>query len=84
MAILNKCRDENLSDVLTAKDMLIAENRENTEEIRDAGKFLVKHYHQITKCNRLGLIDKIEEICDAKDDKKRLDAIFKELKKIDG
>lgn len=84
MAILNKCRDEDLNDVLVAKDMLIAENKSNSEAIREAGKFLSKYYYQITKCNRLGLIDKIKEICDAKDDKNKLNDIFNELKEIDG
>ena len=84
MAILNKCRDAGLNDVLVAKDMLIAENRGNAEAIREAGNFLSKYYHQITKCNRLGLIDKIKEICNAKDDKNKLDEIFKDLEEIDG
>ena len=84
MAILNKCRDEDLNDVLVARDMLISENAEKVDDIRDAGKFLSTYYHQITKCNRLGLIEKINEICDAKDDKNKLNDIFNELKEIDG
>ena len=84
MAILNKCRDEDLNDVLVARDMLISENVEKADDIRNAGKFLSKYYHQITKCNRLGLIEKIKEICDAKDDKNKLNDIFNELKEIDG
>ena len=84
MAILNKCRDEDLNDVLVAKDMLVLNNAEKADDIREAGKFLSKYYYQITKCNRLGLIDKIKEICDAKDDKNKLDEIFKDLEEIDG
>ena len=84
MAILNKCRDEDLNDVLVAKDMLILENAEKADDIREAGKFLSTYYYQITKCNRLGLYDKIKEICDAKDDKNKLDTIFKDLEEIDG
>ena len=84
MAILNKCRDEKLNDVLVAEDMLVAENKDSADEIRTAGDFLGKYYHQITKCNRLGMVDKINEICDAKDDKNKLNDIFNELKEIEG
>ena len=82
MAILNKCRDEKLNDVLVAEDMLVAENKDSADEIRTAGDFLGKYYHQITKCNRLGMVDKINEICIA-DDKTRKN-IFEELKEIEG
>ena len=82
MEILNKCRDEDLNDVLVARDMLISENAEKADDIRDAGKFLSTYYHQITKCNRLGMVDKINEICIA-DDKTRK-KIFEELKEIEG
>lgn len=84
MAILNKCRDAELNDVLVAEDMLVAENKANEKEIREAGKFLSKYYFKITKCNRLGFIEKIKEICDAKNDKNKLNDIFNELKEING
>jgi hypothetical protein len=83
MAILNKCRNENLNDVLVAEDMLVAENSDKTDEIRKAGDFLNKYYFQITKCNRLGLTDKIKEICEAKDDDTKLKALFDEIAEIE-
>lgn len=83
MAILNKCRDAKLNDVLVAEDMLVAENSDKTDEIRKAGDFLNKYYLQITKCNRLGLTDKIKEICEAKDDDAKLKALFDEIAEIE-
>ena len=82
MAILNKCRDAKLNDVLVAEDMLVAENSGKTDEIRKAGDFLNKYYLQITKCNRLGLTDKIKEISEAKDDDTKLKALFDEIAEI--
>ena len=44
MAILDKCRDENLNDVGVAEAMLINENRPNIDAIQEAGDFLKNHY----------------------------------------
>ena len=60
MAILDKCRDENLNDVGVAEAMLINENRPNIDAIQEAGDFLKKHYAIITKCRRLGKNDTIK------------------------
>lgn len=84
IAILEKCKNAELNDVLVAKDMLIAENREKAEDIREASDFLGKYYAQITKCNRLGLVDKIKEICEHANDNGALKKIFEELAKVDG
>lgn len=83
-AILNKCRDAELNDILVAEDMLIAENESNRDEIRKAGDFLGKYYKEITKCNRLGLTDKIKEICDNAEDEKALATLFEQLAKVEG
>ena len=60
MAILDKCRDENLNDVGVAEAMLINEDRSNIDAIQEAGDFLQKHYTTITKCRRLGKNDTIK------------------------
>ena len=83
MAILNKCRDAELNDVLVAEDMLVAENEANAEAIREAGKFLAEYYEEITKCRRLDKEDKIKEICELADDKDALDVLLKEIEDIE-
>ena len=60
MAILDKCRNEDLNDVGVAEAMLINENRPNIDAIQEAGDFLKKHYAIITKCRRLGKNDTIK------------------------
>ena len=60
MAILDKCRDEDLNDVGVAEAMLINENRPNIDAIKAAGDFLKKHYTTITKCRRSGKNDTIK------------------------
>lgn len=82
IAILEKCKNANVNDVLVAEDMLVAENSDKTDEIRKAGDFLNKYYLQITKCNRFGLTDKIKEICEAKDDDAKLKELFDEIAEI--
>ncbi len=83
MAILNKCRDEELNDVRVAEDMLVAENEANRDEIRKAGAFLDDCYEEITKCRRMGKEEKIKEICELADDKDALDALLKEIEDIE-
>ncbi len=40
-------------DVSVAEDMAVANDRDNEDGIRTAGKFLRKHYAVITKCRRM-------------------------------
>ena len=83
MAILNKCRDEELNDVLVAEDMLVAESGADVEAIRKAGRFLDDCYEEITKCRRIGKEEKIKEICELADSKDELEALLKEIEEIE-
>ena len=84
IAILEKCENANLNDVLVAEDMLANDRPDDIESIRIAGNYLHEYYHEITKCNRLGMTEKIKEICDANGDKQKLKVIFEELEKVEG
>ncbi len=60
--ILDTSKEREVS-VLTAKDMLVAENREKAEEIKAAYKCISAYYDAITKCRVAGDEETIEKIC---------------------
>lgn len=79
--ILEKCKTEDLSDILVAEDML-KNGHEDDKDLKEACEFLNKYYHQITKCNRLGKLDMIKDICEAKDDEATLVKLLKAVEDI--
>lgn len=80
MAILDKCRDEDLNDVGVAEAMLINENRPNIDAIQEAGDFLKKYYTTITKCRRLGKNDTIKAFVEG--DEATRNTIIKQVAEI--
>lgn len=60
--ILDTSKEREVS-VLTAKDMLVAENREQAEEIKAAYECISANYDAITKCRVAGDEATIEKIC---------------------
>lgn len=83
MAILKKCELEGIHDVLDAEEMIATEKIDVLAEIREAGKFLRKYYKEITKCNRLGMSEKIKELCEAKEDKNKLASVLLHIERIE-
>ena len=83
MAILERTEKEGLHDVITAEDMIAMEKIDVLAEIRTAGKFLRENYKAITKCNRLGMKEKIKEICDARDNHIKLKTLTEYVLGID-
>lgn len=61
--ILDKSKETG-EDVLVARDMCIAEDKQSEAELRDAGNFINAHYDAITKCRREGDNESIKELCD--------------------
>ena len=60
--ILDKSKETG-EDVLVARDMCIAEDRENAEVIKAAGELISKHYDTIAKCRRENDEASIEKLC---------------------
>jgi len=79
--ILDKSRETG-EDILVSRDMCIAEDKENAENLKGAFKLIDKHYDIITKCRRENDDASIERLCDliAKGDSEELKAFEKEIK----
>ena len=71
--ILDKSKVKNV-DILVARDMIIAEEKANFDEMKQASDFIGKYYDTITKCRRLGDNDTIKALVEA-DDKGRKEII---------
>ena len=67
--ILDKSKNS-IVDILVARDMIIAEENANFDEMKQASDFIGKYYDTITKCRRLGDNDTIKALVEA-DDKGR-------------
>lgn len=78
--ILDTSKEREVS-VLTAKDMLVAENRDRAEEIKAAYECISAHYDAITKCRVAGDEATIEKICEfySNGDTDALKELFAEL-----
>ena len=61
--ILDKGKAENV-DLLTAKDMLFAENPENKDILDEASTVLRDYYDEITEARREGEIEPIKKACE--------------------
>lgn len=61
--ILDKGKAENV-DLLTAKDMLYAENPDNKDILDEASAVLRESYDEITKARREGNTDEIVKACE--------------------
>ena len=61
--ILDKSKETG-EDVLVARDMCIAEDKENADKLREAAEFINAHYDVITKCRRENDDKSIEKLCD--------------------
>lgn len=61
--ILDKSKETG-EDVLVARDMCVAEDRENAGAIRAAGDFISEHYDAVTKCRRENDEAAIEKLCE--------------------
>jgi len=60
--ILDKSKETG-EDVLVARDMCIAEDRENAEKLRSASELIKAHYSTITKLRRENDNESIAELC---------------------
>ena len=78
--ILDKSKETG-EDVLVARDMCIAEDKENAEALREAGKVIKAHYDTIAKCRREGDNESIAKLCDliAKGDAEEIRAFKAEV-----
>jgi hypothetical protein len=74
--ILDKSKNAKV-DILVARDMIIAEEKANFDEMKQASDFIGDYYDAITKCRRLGDNDTIKALVEA-DDKGRKE-IVKEI-----
>ena len=61
--ILDKSKETG-EDVLVARDMCIAEDKENAEALKAAGELISKHYDTIAKCRREDDEVSIEKLCE--------------------
>lgn len=61
--ILDKGKAENV-DLLTAKDMLFAENPDSKDILDEASAVIRESYDEITKARREGEIEPIEKACE--------------------
>ena len=61
--ILDKGKAENV-DLLTAKDMLFAENPDSKDILDEASAVLRESYDEITKARREGEIEPIKKACE--------------------
>lgn len=61
--ILDKSKETG-EDVLVARDMCIAEDRENADKLRSASELIKAHYSVITKLRRERDEESIKELCD--------------------
>ena len=62
--ILDKSKSGNV-DILVARDMIIAEEKANFDEMNQASDFISAYYDTITKCRRLGDNDTIKALVEA-------------------
>ncbi len=60
--ILDKSKETG-EDVLVARDMCIAEDRENADKLRSASELIKAHYSTITKLRRENDNESIAELC---------------------
>lgn len=67
VAILNKGKEEDV-DLSIAKEMLIAENKEDVDNIKTAYKVVEEYYTEITTFNRDGKLDLLKELCELVED----------------
>ena len=51
-------------DVLVARDMCIAEDKDNADKLRSAGELIKAHYSAITKLRREGDEESIKKLCE--------------------
>ena len=61
--ILDKSKETG-EDVLVARDMCIAESKENADKLRSASDFIKAHYSVITKLRRERDEESIKKLCD--------------------
>ena len=61
--ILDKSKETG-EDVLVARDMCIAEDKDKADELRSAGELIKAHYFAITKLRREGDEESIKNLCD--------------------
>ena len=61
--ILDKSKETG-EDVLVARDMCIAEDKSNADELRAASELIKAHYSTITKLRREGDEESIKKLCD--------------------
>ena len=61
--ILDKSKETG-EDVLVARDMCIAEDKDKADELRSAGELIKAHYSTITKLRREGDEESIKKLCD--------------------
>lgn len=61
--ILDKSKAENV-DILVARDMIIAEEKADYDEMKLASDFIISYYDTITKCRRLNDNETIKTLVD--------------------
>ncbi len=61
--ILDKSKETG-EDVLVARDMCIAEDKDKADELRSAGELIKAHYFAITKLRREKDEESIKKLCD--------------------
>ena len=74
--ILDKSKSKNV-DILVARDMIIAEEKANFDEMKKASDFIGIYYDTITKCRRLGDNATIKALVEADDAERK--KIIKEV-----
>ena len=80
--ILDKSKETG-EDIFVARDMCIAEDKDNADKLRSAGELIKAHYSAITKLRREGDEESIKKLCelDASGDKAALRAFKEEIEK---
>lgn len=61
--ILDKSKETG-EDILVARDMCIAEDKDKSDKLRSASELIKAHYSVITKLRREGDEESIKKLCD--------------------
>lgn len=75
------CSKENDVDILVAREILIAENKEAETELASACTVLLGYYKLITTCRNKGDEESIKKLCElyGKEDHKAIRELIKEI-----